>query len=416
MNKYIILTANIIPVGGMQLYTKGKACFLQERGWDVKILYDGDRYSSCDIQELNKYRNGAFPIISYRPMDLPKIIVKHALNRIISFIGEIDSNDKIYIESQSDILAFWGELIAKELNGQHLCFNCNELFRGYNKFYDSYIDYFYFKYKRKELLGLHEDTHKKIFSNYYNVPCGKTLMFDALEPDPIQNVNSEVSNNIKTCDYNIAYLGRVNKGYFENIMNGIKNFALLHPDKTINCIIIGDETDKRTFLHGLVTDCKNIQLTPMGNLVPIPRSIFNKIDLMIAGAVCAEISAREGVPTIVADCENYLANGVLGYTVMNSMYFDPKIGQTDFCTAIENTLIKENYKLYTYTFPDAPKSDDVYESQFDFFESANREKKYYNFIGKCKYTLKDVCKAAIKEFFDLKYANSLHKKTLKCEE
>ena len=58
----------------------------------------------------------------------------------------------------------------------------------------------------------------------------------------------------------------------------------------------------------------------MGDLVPIPKCIYKKIDCMIAGAICAEISAREGIPTIVADCENYLANGILGYTVNNSMY------------------------------------------------------------------------------------------------
>lgn len=413
MKKYILLTANIIPIGGMQLYSYGKSEFLRKNNWDVKIIYDGDQYSRCDIDGLNKYRDGAFPIVSFRPMDLPTNIMRHALDRMISYVGNVNENETVLVESQSDTLAYWGELLAEKLRGYHICFNCNELFRGNNKSYDIYHEFFYFKYKRKELLGLHNDTLKKVFDGYYDVECDNTFVFDALEPDPIQNVNEGIADNIKKCDFNIAFLGRTSKGYFDEVIKGIKEFATKYNDSSINLIVIGDATAKKQFLESTFEESDNVHLSLLGNLVPIPRAIYKKIDLMIAGAVCAEISAREGVPTVVADCENYKANGVLGYTVQNSMYFDPNVGQTSFCEAIEDALINKEYQNYPYLFPNAPKSDEVYKSQFHFFDEANRYKEYYKFECLKKYGLKQCFFAAIKEYFYKEYSILLHKKTIR---
>lgn len=118
----------------------------------------------------------------------------------------------------------------------------------------------------------------------------------------------------------------------------------------------------------------------MGDLVPIPRKIYSKIDVMIAGAVCAEISARESVPTIVADCENYRANGILGYTINNSMYYDPQRGQKSFDEELENVLISKDYLDNEYSFPTAISSDNIYKSHFDFFKKADDSKNYFDVL------------------------------------
>ena len=38
MKLYIIITLDIHPIGGMQLYTAGKAAFLEKNGWKVVVL------------------------------------------------------------------------------------------------------------------------------------------------------------------------------------------------------------------------------------------------------------------------------------------------------------------------------------------------------------------------------------------
>ena len=50
----------------------------------------------------------------------------------------------IYIESQSEVTALWGELLAEKLRARHVCFNCNELFRGPKKYYEENINFIRF--------------------------------------------------------------------------------------------------------------------------------------------------------------------------------------------------------------------------------------------------------------------------------
>ena len=60
MKKYVIITADIHPIGGMQLYTAGKAEYLSDNGWKVWVLYSGSNKADCAIKSLNKYVDGAF--------------------------------------------------------------------------------------------------------------------------------------------------------------------------------------------------------------------------------------------------------------------------------------------------------------------------------------------------------------------
>lgn len=383
MRKYVIITADIHPIGGMQLYTAGKASYLLHNEWEVFVLYSGSNSKDCAIDSLNRYTNGAWELLNIRPYNLPGFYVKKTLEHIVCLIKP-ESTDMVYIESQADVQALWGELLAEKLNAKHICFNCNEQFRGIYKYYEDNIDFFWFKYQRQELLGLHEDTIKKIFEGYYEVPCGKELLFDAAEPEPIQDIYSEIVEKLACLDYNIAYLGRIMKGYVPNIVIGVAQFSKLHADKQIQFIIIGDADARKPFIEETLGKLDNVKITYMGDMVPIPRSIYKKMDVMIAGAVCAEVSAREKVPTIVADCENYLANGILGYTVNNSMYFDTVYGQYQFVELLEDVLVTKDYLNFPYSFPEPTPVNTIYEGHMKFFEKASKDKKYYNVLAKRK--------------------------------
>lgn len=400
MKKYIMITADIHPIGGMQLYSNGKAKYLENNGWSVYLLYFGTTTSDCLISNLNKYTNGAVTALAFRPSQLPTFIVDRTIIRILKIIN-YTQDDEILIESQADISALWGELIAKKLKAKHICFNCNEQFRGNGKYYEENIDFFAFKYLRGELLGLHNDTNRKVFDGYMDVPCSTDYLFDAFEPDPIQDIKNKQVDNIKRYDFNIAYLGRIIKGYVPNIINGVAEFANNNKDKTIQFIVIGDATARVDEIKNVFGKCKNVVVTYMGDLVPIPRSIYKKIDVMIAGAVCAEISARELVPTIVADCENYLSNGILGYTVNNSMYFDPKIGQTSFYNTLNDVLIEKSYLNYPYSFPEAISSDEIFKSHFCFFENSSPKKDYFDVLAA------EVPKLGAIDFYKLKLKYTL---------
>lgn len=383
MKKYIIITADIHPIGGMQLYTVGKAEYLSDNGWKVWVLYSGSNKADCAIKSLNKYVDGAFNFLEIRPYLIPRLFIKKALQHVVDLIEREDS-DEIYIESQADVQALWGELLAKKINAKHICFSCNEQFRGLYKHYEDNIDFFWFKFQRRELLGIRTDSMKKLFEGYYNVPEGNEFVFDAVEADPIQNIHSTAVDEIKRLDYNIAYLGRVTKGYVPNIVLNVAQFAGIHLDKKIQFIIVGDATERRAFIDETLGRLENVKITYMGDMVPIPRAIYSKIDVMIAGAACAEVSAREGVPTIVADCENYLANGVLGYTVNSSLQPDLSYGQHQFVDELNDVLITKKYLKFPYSFPESDPTDLIYRNHLQFYLKSEKKKKYYDVLNKKK--------------------------------
>lgn len=378
MKKYVIFTCDIHPVGGMQLYVDGKTKFLEKNGYNVDVFFPGATKGKCAYSDLSKYIDNGEIALLIPPGDYVASKRKKIVDRIVSKIfSDSKSYDEILIESNNDVGALWAELVSKEINAKHICFNCNELFRGTTKYYSDYIDFFKFKYDRREIVGLRPDTMTRIFEGYYDIGEDVTLMFDAVEPNPIQNIENKLVEQITKKDYNIMYLGRAEKGYVPNIIDGVRGFAKNHTDKNIQFIIVGNALSRESLIKEKLGDLKNVSIVFTGDLVPIPKSIYSKLDVVIAGAVCAEISAREGVPTIVADCSNYLANGVLGYTVGNSMYAEVQTTQTYFDEALEQVLIKKDYNKYPYTFPEQEPIDEIYGSQFRFFLESTGGDEYY---------------------------------------
>ena len=54
MKLYIIFTLDIHPIGGMQLYTAGKADYLKRNGWEVVVFYPGSNDENCAVTSLNR--------------------------------------------------------------------------------------------------------------------------------------------------------------------------------------------------------------------------------------------------------------------------------------------------------------------------------------------------------------------------
>lgn len=398
-NLYIILTADIHIIGGMQLYTAGKANYLKNNNWDVKVLYDGNPNDDYKIKSLQEYNDGSFPSLTSDPFSLSKIIRKNVISKMIDYIGKKEDYGEILIESQSDFTAIWGELLAKEYNCKHICFNCNEQFRGKAKIYEKYIEFFKYKFDKKEMYGLHLDTFKRLFEGYYEVEVDNSYVFDALEPSPVQDVNSNIVNNIKKEDYNIAYIGRATKGYVPNIINAVSEFSYKHLDKKIQFIIVGETKEIDCLLKEKLSSCTNVSLFLLGDMVPIPRGLFSKIDVVIGGAVCAELSAREGIPTIVVDCENYLSNGVLGYTTDNSMYPSKDNKQEEIVYTLEDVLITKHYLTNMYKFHDEPNPNDIYGSQLELYTKIYINRNGYVFRSDEKTKINNVLKANAKALF-----------------
>jgi hypothetical protein len=143
-------------------------------------------------------------------------------------------------------------------------------------------------------------------------------------------------------------------------------------DKEIQFIVLGqiDNLNDVQF-----TD--NVKILELGFRRPIPRSLFQHLDAVIAGAGCASIAARENVPTIVADPGTFLSNGIMGYEIKSTL-FSEKNGKL-FEESLEDVLVKKIHLEMTFEMPDRKYFYEEYEKHFDFIKKSEQVKEYFDF-------------------------------------
>lgn len=373
---YIFLTANIHPIGGMQNYVAGKMAYLKQQGWEVRMFFCGEPYGNCAMPALNDYVNGGMMELIRQPGEWTKGIQNKVIQRMRNIIGPLYEGETVLIESQTDVLALWGEILAKELHGKNMCFICNELFEGKWKCYKKHLDFFDFKHRRKELTGIQEESLDKLFGDYKKLLPEERYWFEAANEGPVQEIENDLVDKLERADWDIGYIGRSEKLYVSNIIKGVFQLAQKHRDKQIQFIMVGDAEFQKALLEQTLEKQENVSVIRMGDLVPIPRKLFKKLDVVVAGAGCAVCAAEEGVPTIIADAENGLANGILGYTTFSTIFHDQE-KQISFDQALEQVLIDKIQERMEYKFPKSHKASYYYKQHMDFIEDSCKQHEYY---------------------------------------
>lgn len=375
---YIIITSNIKTVGGTQCYVAAKAKCLERMGWKVFILspsFHSDKYN-YPIPFLQKYLDGNFESLAIQPFKLPRFFVKRTLKRIIRFIGVVNDNEEIIIESHEDNFSQWGELLASRLNARHYFYLMNEFYR---KPFQTYVDkmgFYSFKFDRAEILGSLK-TFSRLFDGFKTINKNDYPGDVVIDESPIQDVYNVIIDKIPHNDWNICYIGRGNKSYVPNILLDVGDFSKKYPNHNIQLIVVGDINN-----HSRITDIilsnKNLQIIELGLLHPIPKMLFKKVDVVIAGSGSARHSAEEGAVVVVADTETCKSNGLLGYDTNNSIYKDKDSVISDFAIALERVLVDKSYQNMEYKIPHKNKIEDSIKQNFMLFNESNEVKNYFD--------------------------------------
>ncbi len=376
MRKYIFITGDIHPIGGMQNYVEGKAKYLEKNGWKVSIFFDGRNKNLCKIQYLDKYIDGGILELALSPAEYPSIWRNHVLNKMKKAIGEI--GEEIIIESSASSYALWGELLAEDIGAKHFCFICNEEFRAPQKYYLNKIDFFDFKHKRREIAGIHNNSLSMLFEGYKDVSAEDNFVFVAANEGPVQDVNNPKIDLIKSSDWTICYIGRSEKGYFPEILKGIRKFSSENCSKRIQVVFVGDVSSRREMIKKTIIGLDNVSVVLLGDLVPIPRELFSRIDVVIAGSGCAFCAANEGVTTIIADAKNYKANGVYGIDTFSILFAEKDNPQYTYESILQKVLVDGVYKNKKPVIEKHEKIDVQYSKHMSMVKASTTEMEYYN--------------------------------------
>ena len=378
MKHYIFITYSILGVGGGQCYVAGKAKYLEQEGWHVVVISDGPQKGNrkCPIDYLDKFIPCLMPEVGIIPTTLTRLAVKLTLRKFQKLLGKISSGDEVIIESHDDRTALWGELLANRLNGRHFFYTLNERYRGENKYYEDRIDFYLFKYQRNEILSSAK-TINRLFEGYLEVQENEIEAL-LIDEDPVQDVQNSIVDSIEKCDYNICYIGRAVKPYVPNIIEGVGEFASKHKEKNLQFVIVGDASSQKERLEAINSANDNLTITELGPLHPLPKSLFSKIDVVIAGSGSARCSVEEGTLTIVADPESKQALGLLGYDTNNSVYRDEDSIVTTFGQALNRALIDKVHLRMPFKYPAKMGVAECTMQNFRLMNKGDRNKVYYD--------------------------------------
>lgn len=193
--------------------------------------------------------------------------------------------------------------------------------------------------------------------------------------DPVQDVDFPIIDKIQKLDWNICHIGRIVKDFVPYAIEGVAQLARRHPDKSINFIFVGDITPRKDFIIKTFQDVNNVQITALGDLVPIPRILFSKIDVVCAMAGSASYVVPEGAYVIVGNANHpEKTPGVFGYDTRSTVYGEVKY---TWAEAFENVLVERFYDDKEIKISQIPPAELYYKNFWIVLENAAPTKEYY---------------------------------------
>lgn len=383
--KHYILLSLITGSGGVQCYVAAKAKYLEEQGWHVVVISNNEPRTKekCLIESLNKYLPNGNPYVGLHPCNLPRFMVNKAIKRFLDVIGPVNPEEETIVESWDSPSALWGEMIASRIHGRHMFWTANEQYRKYGEpvymCYEEKIDFYMYKMDRGEVFTVVKAANR-LFEGYRTYQNGD-FTESIITEDPIQDVECPVIYSIKKKDWNVCYIGRSIKPYVPNIFKGVSKFAANHPEKEIQFIIVGEVTSNHEILDS-IRDIENLNIVELGDLFPLPRCLYSKVDVVIAGSGSARHSADEGALVITADSLLENSHGLLGYDTNESVHKDDDsqgLGlDITFDEALERALVAQTWKSQVNKWVKSPGIVECTNIQFNIIKNAAPELVYYD--------------------------------------
>ena len=376
---YIFITTSLKVAGGNQCYTAAKARFLEENGWKTLVFFQGDRVreNKCLIDYFNKFLDCDITGLSNPPFKYPGWLRNKILSRMLALIGDYASYTQIIIESHEDAYAQWAELLASRIHAKHFFYLMNERFRGPDMYYEQKIDFYRFKYDRREIIG-GKRVISRLFDGYDYVVYDDLPDYVEIDEAPIQNVASEKVDAIVRCDWNICYIGRGVKPYVPNIIRDAGRLAGAYPERTVQLLFVSMVDVHRGLIDEMLGQYKNLKIVELGFLHPIPQSLFDKVDVVIAGSGSARHSAESGALVLVADPETNKSDGLLGYETMSTVYQEQDAVVSDFFDALVRVLVDQVHLTMPNRYPPGKGVRETVLKQFELYDKSSREIQYYD--------------------------------------
>lgn len=378
MRKYILMAYNITGMGGGQQYVYNKVKYLTAKGYNTTVF--SQIRGELVIRDFLRFNTQIIPALKYAPTCFSEKYREHILEILAQ---GCEDAEEVLIESVTGVYETqWAELLAKRVNGKHICFNLQE---QQNKTYSKdTLAFLYFKYQRKELYGIVPESVGLIFKGIYEIADSADYRFVANCINVVDKTMEYTGPVLPKADYRIGCIWRTNKeGFLQTIYNLIP-FIEEHPQSTFSVVVIGNGSPGNEEKAAKCLEAyKNVQIVFLGYMYPIPLELLKKMDVFISTAGSASVSAMYDIPTISVTTkssegtEEFIPIGILNYTTIRAVV--PERSDKSLRDYLQMVL----FENYCTTHPNLGKKwlddeafDKEYQRELSFFDNI-REKRYY---------------------------------------
>lgn len=357
MKKYILI-GEATGIGGWQLYIDARCAYIKRCGIGVFLIYP--KHSDKDVIKLQNITE-ANKLELYEINYPPYCYTKSQYNRIIKHIlaaVEYASGDDVFIESTSMGYSLWGEMIAKETRGQNFSYLLHSHTKGVP--YEMQ-KFFSFKYDQGLLGGQSAITIPELFEGFRSISSDDTRTINASWGSPLCEFREDCKKHIDYIIKNkeegrkiIAYFGTLNKPNFIQVCDEIRAFTKIHQSISILFISIGSSYngEAEKYFFGIDRNLDNLELYNIPEIFPIPKVIFEKMDLCIASWGSATAAARACTRTIrLVDDLKAVPQGVIGITLTKRPYHEQPACSDSLQDLMNRILAGDNYSGKVYVNP-----------------------------------------------------------------
>lgn len=370
--KYVIL-GQLAGIGGWQLYIDARASYIGEKGYDV-YLVSICREKDIKLPSFLKSKYLCLPEVHMPPASYTKKQQNIILNKLFKFIG---GGDEMIIESTDMNLSMWGELIAKHYKARNFSYLLHSHFPQQNRFVQ---DFFLYKYQRDELAGMSDLTLPELFNNHPMAEQIEGRSLPAAPKDPISDENTveDITNIIlqyktKNNAFVVGYFGNLDKPHFTQLCEFIEQYAKKNCGSSFLFVSVGSSGKGRAERRQqrIEDKAKNCSIINVPSMYPVPKQLFQTMDVCMASWGSSENSARAGAFTIrLLDDVTIIPQGIIGIDVKD--YKSPRCSEslTEILDKIRNgeyciSDVHIDSKPYDYTSAHKMIDQKVFKCTYD---------------------------------------------------
>ena len=372
MKKYVFITPSLSNMGGAQMYIRNKLLYLINAGWKVDVI--AGKADNVLINELKCYKE-VYPELLFDKYLFLHHVQYKLLNTLKNRVE--DSNyEEIVIESSTIQTSLWAESLAKSIKAKHLVYLLTESNETFNS---GLRDFFIFKHRRRELVGINIHSLVNFLKPFYPIEAEESYHLRAICNNVEADVDHPLLHQINKNDYDfiIGGVSRMDKPFVFNAVSDICEFSRSCSNKKFLLLWLGDASCENSIISitNLTKAQKNVSFIKTGYILPVPTKLLEICDVLISSSGSSWPCLRSGVPTITYDANDCKPIGILGRTTNNSLFRNEEEPPIELSNLLEQVLIKKSYKRvpssYNTDLPD-------FSEHLVFLSKMEKEQKYFD--------------------------------------